>query len=544
MKKELLVLIVASSLFTLLIFSPYSLHIRSVLPNAVDPVFYAWNLMHNYTSATHGFKNLMDTNIFYPERNTLALSDTLFAQTVLVSPILALTKNPVFAENLYVLVTFPLAAVSMFLLCFYLTESPWASMLSGIFYAFSVPRIAQIGHMPALSSQWLPLIFLSLIRWIREYKFRHLVWLFFWFLLSITSTMYFAIFLVPLMPIIIFFELKKEKIFLLFRQFLIILIPAIIILGIVLFPYIRLRMDYPGIRRGLDDAARLSAVPVDYLSVLPTSWLADIGFPVNMNERALYPTLTLLILVLFSLRKKNLSFFILAATACILSFGPYFGKFRLPYFYLYKIFPLLETIRVPARFSIFVVLGLTVCASYAIAKFEKRKEFIFLLLLSFLTEIWQIYIPFVKLPTQIPQIYQYVKQTPDDTIIAELPLHPVWLSTRMENQLDLAYGEVSENDVYALEAYRTYFSAFHQKRMLNGYSGYFPTIYNDHASVFDKFPTPDAVAALEKRSVGYILIHAGQYVNVPYAEIERQMQAYPQLVKVAEFGTDYVYKVR
>jgi len=535
MKKALLVLIVVSSLLTLFIFTPYSLRIKTSLPNSIDPVFYAWNLMHNYTSAAHGFKNLLDTNIFYPERNTLALSDTLFAQTVFVSPILALTHNPVLAENLYILATFPLAAVSMFFLCLYLTKSPWASALSGIFYAFSIPRIGQIGHIPALSSQWLPLVFLFLIRWIREGKFRYLFSMFFFFLLSITSTVYFAIFLIPLAPVIIFFELKKERVFTIFRQLLILLVPAIIILGIVLFPYIRLRMDYPGIRRSLDDAARLSATPIDYLSVLPTSWLADIGFPTNTNERALFPTFTLIILAIMSLRKINLSFFLLAIFAGILSLGPYFGTVKLPYYYLYKIFPLLESIRVPARFSIFVILGLSVFASYTIAKLEKRKELIIIIFLIFLTEVWQTNTPSVPIPTEIPAVYQYIERTPDDTIILELPLHPVWLSTLMENQLYLSYEDLTENDVYALEAYRTYFSAFHRKRILNGYSGYFPTVYNDHASVFDKFPTPDAIATLEKRKVKYILVHSD--------DIARKIRAYPRLKPVGQFGADYLYSL-
>lgn len=543
MKRFIIGYLLVTLFITASIFYPYSARIRNTLPNAIDPVFYAWNLMHNYTSAAHGLKNILDTNIFYPEGNTLALSDTLFAQTLFTAPIIALTHNPVLAENLYILATFPLSALTMFFLCYYLTGSLWASAVSGIFYAFSIPRISQIGHMPALSSQWLPLVFLFLIRWVREKKIHHLFRLFFWFLLSITSTIYFAIFLIPLALIILFFELPKNK-FLLLRQFLTILLPALIILAIVLFPYIRLRIDYPGIRRGLDDAARLSATPADYLCVLPTSWLSDIGFPTDASERALYPTLTLITLSLLSLRKKNLGFFLLAMFAGILSLGPYSGTIKLPYYYLYKIYPLLESIRVPARLSIFVILGLSVCASFTIAKIEKRKELIIIVFLIFLTEIWQTDISFVQIPVEIPAIYQYIERVPDEGIILELPLHPVWLSTPMENQLTLTYGEVNENDVYALEAYRTYFSAFHRKRMLNGYSGYFPTRYHDHASVFDKFPTPDAIKTLEKRRVGYILIHANQYINVPYNEIERQMKNFPQLVQVAQFGTEYVYKIR
>jgi len=80
--------------------------------------------------------------------------------------------------------------------------------------------------------------------------------------------------------------------------------------------------------------------------------------------------------------------------------------------------------------------------------------------------------------------------------------------------------------------------------MLNGYSGYFPNVYHDHTIVFDTFPTQEAITILEKRRVRFILIHADQYVNIPYSEIKRQIQHFPELKLVDRFGTDYVYEIR
>ncbi len=552
MKWPLVGLILGSSLLTLALFYPYSFNLRSTLPNSVDPVFYAWNITHNVQSAFHGFKDLMDTNIFYPEGNTIALSDTLFSQSILSAPILLLTKNPVLTENLYLFATFPLAAISMFLLSYYLTGNSIASILSGLFYAFSYPRLSQIGHLPALSSQWLPLVFLYLIRFLREAKFKYLLLLFFWYFLSITSTMYFGVFLIPLSFITICTEFKQNM-RLLFRQFLIILIPAAIILTLALFPYIRLRAEYPGIRRSLEDAARLSAQTRDYLTVLPTSWLGDLGLPIDTNERPLYPTLTLLILGFSALvltEKKNrrtvLGFFLISASALVLSLGPKIGSLNMPYYYLYKVYPLLESIRVPARFSIFVILGLSVCAAFTLANILKRTKHMTVAVfigLLFLTEVWQINVPYVRVPqwNEIPDVYQYLEKQSDDSVIVELPLHPEWNGVRMEDQLNLTYEEAKENDVFALEAYRTYFSSFHRKRMLNGYSGYFPTIYHDNSIALDAFPSREAISTLQKQRVRYIVVHAAQYVNVPYSDIERKIREFPELKLVGQFGTDYVY---
>lgn len=542
------------SILTVGILAPYSLRMTNSLPNSIDPLLYAWNLSHNLDSARNGFTSLLDTNIFYPETNTLALSDTLFAQTILTAPLLYFTSNPVLVENIYVLSTFPLSAATMFMLSYYLTGHAWASAISGIFFAFSYPRISQIGHMPAISSQWLPLFFLYFIRFIREHKFIHLVWTFVWYLASITSTIYFGIFLIPLAMLVYLIEIAGMPLSTIrkhVRAFLLISVPALIVLAIVLFPYIRLRVEFPGIKRSLEDSAKLSAMPVDYVSVLPTSWLADLRFPTNVNERPLYPTLTLMVLALsavFIRNRKIIAFGSMASLAFILSLGPYMGGLKLPYYYLYKIFPLFQSVRVPARWSIFVILGLSVCAAFTLSKFLKSGQRILgiLVVLFFLTEVWQVDTPYVTVPINknLPSVYKFMSNAPKGAIIIELPLHPEWSGKRLEDQLMLAYDELTENDVYAAEAYRTYFSAFHKKRIINGYSGYFPNVYHDQSILVDKFPTTEGIELLEKRRVRYILIHAKQYVNVPFSDIERKIHKFGKLKLAAQFGTDYVYEIR
>jgi len=285
MKKFLFLYLLLTTLITVSILYPYSVRITSNLPNAIDPVFYAWNVGHNIQSLAHGGKNLLDTNIFYPEGNTLALSDTLIAQTVLAAPILLLTQNPVLAENLYILSTFVIAAVAMFCLSYNLTRHKAASACSGIFFAFAVPRIAQIGHMPALSSQWLPLFVLFLLKYLETGTWRDLWWTFLFYLLTITSTIYFGIFLIPVAAVALLVKGIRWKGI---KTLAVSLLPMLVILITVLFPYIRLRAEYPGIKRGIDDAARLAAKIADYRTVLPTSWLSDLGMRTATNEEPLY----------------------------------------------------------------------------------------------------------------------------------------------------------------------------------------------------------------------------------------------------------------
>lgn len=567
MKRVLLLLTISSIVLTFFLFAPYSSHIVRGVPNVVDPLFYAWNLYHNVQSAAHGFKNLLNTNIFYPEGNTLAFSDTLYAQTIFMAPIIVLTRNPVFAENLYILATFPLAALSMFFLCYYLTKHPWASALAGLFYAFSYPRISQIGHMPALSSQWVPLCFLYLIKYIRDGKIINFILMLVWYLLSIASTIYFGVFLIPLLLVVFLFEMVGKPIHKFVhtgKDVFILALPFLVILVVLLFPYLRLRAEYPDIGRSLEDSAELSALPVDYISVLPTSWLGDIGLPVNTNEHPLYPTITVVALAIAAIlladkkhRRELWAFATVAVIAFVLSLGPFakipkdtvhFHLMKLPYYYLYKVFPLLASVRVPARLSIFVLLGLSVLSADALSKIltnPKRTGLGILLFLLFLTEIWQIRTPYVAVPlwNDAPEAYHFIDKLPDNTVIAELPVQLESNGLTMSDQLLRTYNELGQQDTYALESYRTYFSAFHRKQMLNGYSGFFPDVYHEHVIALTNFPTQESVDMLQKEGVGYILIHASQYSGSQFSEIQLAISDYPDIKLVQRFGTDYLYSI-
>ncbi|MFH0749594.1 MAG: hypothetical protein V1917_01595 [Candidatus Gottesmanbacteria bacterium] len=573
MKKAVLILILLTCFITYLIFLPYSNKLHTNLPNAVDPVFYAWNINHNTQSVLQKGRGMLDTNIFYPEGNTLSFSDTLYGQTIFTMPIQLLTNNVVLTENLYIFITFPLAAISMFFLSYFLTKHLLASFLSGIFFAFAYPRLAQIGHMPMISSQWIPLFVLYLIKYMEHGSWKHLLLTFLFYLLSIASSIYFGIFLIPFVIFTIVLEsirLIKEKsiktLKRILRSLAIFFIPMMGVLILVLYPYIRLKIEYPQIKRSLEDSARFSAQLVDYKTVLPTSWLATYNmFPTNINERPLYLTATLTILAIFGMivgwkkYKKYVALLSLTGiSAWILSFGPYLdiiiGKFEwfhvtMPYYYLYQFIPLMQTIRVPSRFSIIVVLAFSALAAIGLSHILKRRfKFLLagLIILLFMIEVWQIQTPSVPIPLQkdIPVVYQWLSKQSDSSIIVEIPFRPFSsIITSMEDQLFQQYSEIKENEVYALEAYRTYFSSYHRKRMLNGYSGFFPQIYHDQAMTLQHFPSKESISMLEKQHVRYVIVHAWQYTDTYMIDVKREASKFQHIQLVQQFGEDYVYEI-
>jgi hypothetical protein len=573
MKKVFIGLLILYTCITFFLFLPYSLHLRDHLPNSIDPVFYAWNISHNTDSLLQGGKNLLNTNIFYPESNTLAFSDTLYAQIIFTAPIIVLTKNSVLAENIYILLTFPLAGISMFLLAYYVTKHPLASSFAGLFFAFCYPRIAQIGHMPMLSSQWLPLFILYLLRFFEKRSWKNFLIMVFLYILNITSTIYFGVFLLLFIGILCTIEIvswiRKHT----WRPFAEIgkklgvsLIPILIVFAIVLFPYIRLKAEYPTIKRHIIDAAMLSATVQDYITVLPTSLISKFSlFTKAINEKPLYPTVTVLFLAIAGVIigwKKNRKIIVLCTTtavaACVLSFGPYieivknFHVIRtilLPYSYLYRLIPLMQAVRVPARFSIISILCLALLAAIALASLLKNKRNNLLaipILALFLIEIWQVNTPIVSIPIfpTIPKVYEWLQNEQNDLIIVELPFQPPEkMSTSMEEQLLKTYEETKEKDRYALETYRIYFSTFHKKRLLNGYSGFFPQIYHDNAKILSDFPSDESIQMLKNTHVRYMIIHGWQYTDKNFSDIQYQISYYPELRLIKQFDEDYVYEI-
>ena len=424
MKKTLLFLSFISIVIAFGIFFPLSAQLSHALPNAIDPLFYAWNLSHNADTAFKGFDALLNTNIFYPLTNTIAYSDTLWGQSIITNPVIWITHNPILAENIAIFLSFPLSAISMFLLSMYVTRNTSASFAAGVFYAFSFPRLSQIGHLPMISSQWLPIYILYLFKFLDDGNRKNFIAVCLWYLLSITSSIYFGVFLLPITVIILsadLFRRVRTQTLHTYKAKILTAMPVmvafLVVLGFTLFPYIRLKAENPEIKRSIDDMTHLRANPVDYLSVLPTSLNTFKLLPTNTNEHVLFPTFTLAILSVICLLtgKKGNRYFIwvftgIALSSFVLSLGNEqsfsIGRFstgtiKMPYYYLYSWFPVFQIVRVPARFGIFVILSLSALAAAGLdglMKLKTPKWVVGLILCFFIIEIWQTKIPYVTIP--------------------------------------------------------------------------------------------------------------------------------------------------
>ena len=139
-----------------------------------DPLLIAailqWNATHvPFTQAWWQFP------IFWPAPDTLAFSEHFLGVSLIATPLIWLTGNPVLAANLTLLATFPLCALAAFALVRRLTSSTEAAFVAGLVYGFGPYRMSQLAHLQMLAVQWVPLALLGLHAYLETRKVRWLV---------------------------------------------------------------------------------------------------------------------------------------------------------------------------------------------------------------------------------------------------------------------------------------------------------------------------------------------------------------------------------
>jgi hypothetical protein len=139
-------------------------------------------------------QNLYQTDrLFYPHGVSLAFHSFSHVNTALT-----LLFRPLFgdlgAHNVTVLLAHALSGYAMFCLVRYLTRSSAGAFLSGFVFAFFPYRLSESVHPVLVSTQWMPLYFLCLLRLLRERRKRFAVAAALFFLLIALSSWHLMLF--------------------------------------------------------------------------------------------------------------------------------------------------------------------------------------------------------------------------------------------------------------------------------------------------------------------------------------------------------------
>ena len=114
--------------------------------------------------------------------------------------------------------------------------------------------------------------------------------------------------------------------------------------------------------------------------------------------------------------------------------------------------------------------------------------------------------PSVPVGKDFPQVYTWLAQQPGDFAILEIPL-----PTRPE--------EIFRDAPYV------YFSTYHWKKLVNGYSGFIPPGYTRlYQEELRGFPSEETLRRIHQLGVHYVIVHLTYY---PQPEREKIMALFP-----------------
>jgi hypothetical protein len=466
---------------------------RSV-PDLGDPLFSMWRIGWVFHQLQGDPRSLFDANIFHPSPLTLTYSDSMLLTSALAAPLLAAGIAPAVTYNVLMVSSFLLSAIATYLLVVRLTGSARAAFIAGLFYGFHPFRFEHYSHLELQMTHWMPLALLALHRFADTRRMRDALLVGACVVAQLYSSMYYAVFF-PFYVTAVFGTLVVLA-RLPVRRLIAPLAVAGVLAAALAVPLARPYVAAQPAKgdRPLVEVDVYSALASDYLRAHHRSALYGNRMLERLQgERALFPGFVVIILALLALVPPIGPIRIAYLAGLLLAFDMSMGLNGAVYEYLYDWFSPVRGMRVPARASIILGISLAVLAAFSVrsllarVRTERGRALAFsLIVLAFLVDLR----PTIELepvwPTP-PAIYAAISGR-DDVVLAEFPFS-------IDGSID------------ALP--QMYFSIWHGRAMINGYSGFFPSTYDPLLNTIWKFPGPETLEAFRARGVTHITVTCG-----------------------------------
>jgi hypothetical protein len=539
------------ALFSIGMTWPLALNLTDRLVTWGDPVFQAWTMAWNVHAWTTNPLDVFNANVLYPYRNTLAYSDHLFGQTILIAPLLLISDNPILADNISRLIALTLSGFFMYLLVYDLTGNRIASIVAGFAFAFLPNRMSHIEHLNILTAQWMPLALLAARRALLDRSTWWAVVLGVVLFIQGISGVYFLYFTGILLGVVLVSYLiwdRSREAFVIAGKMVAICAVAALLLVPTLWPYQVVSQDL-GIERTPEDVALWSAEGYDYLAVHPDnrSYGDILGIRHHRHlEMDLFPGFLLVLLGLIGLllyrglRWERWMLLFLVAFAVLLSFGltvTILGReLSSPYKLFYEVIPGFRAIRVAARFGgQLAPVGLCALAGLGVAVItravsdalpvpEWRRVVVpaigTLLIAIVAVEYAHRIDPAPPLPTSLEQA-----DRPDYAWMAENPAPAI--------EFPMGEGDVAS-------AWPNYWSTMHWNPVVNGYSAIAPPVYYVFRERMNEFPTERTIELLQGMGVETVVYHREPEVPIDEDPVLQGVPEFPQLTEQVG-DPDYVY---
>ena len=506
---------------------PQALHLRDRVHDDGDPLLNTWALMWVAHQLPRAPAHLFDANIFYPERRTLAYSETLLVPAAFAAPLYWAGVSRLLIYNIVFLSGFIVSGIGTSLLVRTLTGSAAAGRVAGLVFAFLPYRIDHFPHLQLQQTQCLPFAMWAFHRLLQTGRLRDGVLFGAFTAGQVLSCLYYGLFLLPYMAVVcgamLVFErrLPKDRIVALAAA-AVIALAAIVPVG----------MAYLGARkvvgeRGRQEVLDGSATWRNYLAPAEANLLYGEAFAGFMqSERRLFPGFVAIGLAIVALwprtrafRLQTSDFRLAYVLGLLLAFDVSLGFNGLTYSALYDYFLPFRALRIPARMGLFVGFSLAVLAGYGIARVAtlvqsanaRRAAFVTAAVLM-LVEYASRPIDLATIRTGAPEVYTDIVRDRGDSPTAALFEFPA------SSQDDPTY---------------LYYSTFHWQSLVNGYSGFFPPSYVRLMDALQTFPDDSSIGALRARGTRYLVVHGERLYGDRYETLIAMLDQRSDLVLVA-----------
>jgi hypothetical protein len=481
---------------------PQALHLSSRLSPHFDAQFSIWRLGWIARALVTAPGSLFDANIFFPATSTLAYSDATLLQGLLGAPLLWAGAPPSLVYNLLLLAGFAGSGVAMFVLARYLTGSVGPALVAAAVYTVLPYRIEHFMHLELQWTVFVPLTLWALHRAVESASVRFGAIAGACIALQVLSCVYYGVFLAMLLaffvPALVLLT-ARERMARVAPAVAVAAVVAVVLIVPIVMPYVSAARDI-GVRPATE-IARYSASPLNYLATPESNrlwgWTADRW---GRSELRLFPGLFPLLLACASAWRKPPRPVVLYAFTTLVAIVFSFGVNTRAYAAVLEYATPLQSFRSMSRFAALAECSLAVLAGFGAQVLaerfharERRHVIPVALMLGLIAaEASNRAIPLAAAGATAPaDVYRVLRSAPPGVLI-ELPVP----------RHDALPGWDPTYQVWSL---------WHDKPLVNGYSGYYPKDYLDTIIRMEVFPSDASMGRLRAHKVRYIVVHREFY---------------------------------
>ena len=521
-----------------------TLTFSSLVYQAID------NLFHRPTDLGYAL-------IYYGDPSPFAYTVAPYGIAVAALPVYLLTGlNLELTMNIYILLTFALTGLAVYLLVRYLLDvSVEVGALVGLMVAFAQFRFIHVAHVETLSTQFYLLALYCLHRFLDTPVRKWAIWLAvaFWFAFFTSGYMGYMFFVTVAVVVLFLFFWKKLP---LDREFLRSTAIFVLTTAVISLPFLAMRSQKNGALSGysIETIEHYAANPIDWTSGSSFLYFNLTKFA---NEKALFLGFTPIALALagwllrrrdgdrspaaavaaparrLSTREVLIVYGTLTVLGYLLTLGPRIAfmegtEVPSPYMLLLQI-PGFSSLRVPARFILMAIVGVAVLGAHALAVLGRRLDrlrYIGVFALIALCAALEL-IPYDGTSSEERSPNSFVVLSPMGSTIPpmniEVPKMPMaayaWLKSQPPGTPFYSFPATPEANRQYMYALR-----FHGQPMLNGQSSFMPRWFTQ-VNV-DTFPTRGLIKILHDRKIKYVLVHNRFLAADKRAEISRLVRGY------------------